>query len=134
MTDEIEALSGHQNGQADILEAGEQLTALFDLPSVDVCVTSVQMFGQGARASLAIHLSNGETMQFASLRDMVGPQALIAELVACSGATPTLKQPQAVQAVRLARIIAERTQVPTTTSQRIGASNTCSRPRGSTST
>ena len=113
MNDDVEGLAARQNGTPDILEAAEQLAALLDLPAVGVHVTSVSMFGQGASASLDVHLSNGETMLFASIRDMVRPQTLAAELVACAGATPQLKQPQAVQAVRLARIIAERTQAAT---------------------
>jgi hypothetical protein len=107
---DVEDLAGQQNSVPDILEAAEQLAALLDLPAVGVHVASVQMYGQGAGASVDIHLSNGETMLFASIRDMVRPQSLIAETVACAGATPTLKQPQAVQVVRLARIIAERSQ------------------------
>jgi hypothetical protein len=113
MSEGVEDLAGSQNGMPDILEAAEQLAALLDLPAVDVHVTSVQMFGQGASASLDIHLSNAETMRFASIRDMVRPQSLIAEVVACAGAAPQLKQPQAVQVVRLARIIAERAEVAT---------------------
>jgi hypothetical protein len=89
----------------------EQLEGLLGLPAVGVKVTRVAMFGQGAAASIDIELSNGETMVFGSVREMVRPQSLIAELVACSGATPELKQPQAVRIVKLARLLAERVQV-----------------------
>ena len=111
MSGETDELSDRQDGPPNLLEAAEQLGVLLDLPSVDTRVTGVEMFGQGAGASVDIRLSNGETMQFASVRDMVRPQSLIAETVACSGATPLLKQPQAVQVARLARLIAERTHV-----------------------
>jgi hypothetical protein len=89
-------------------EALKQLAELLHLDSVDVRIVSVRMFGQGATASLDIDLDNGETMRFDSLRDMVRPQTLMCELVACTGATPTLKQPQAMRVVALARSIAGR--------------------------
>jgi hypothetical protein len=110
---DVEDLAGRQNGTLNILEAAEHLTALLDLTSVDVQVTGAAMFGSGAAASLDINLSNGETLRFASVRDMVRPQALMAEVVACTGATPQLKQPQAMRAVALARVIAERIELAT---------------------
>src|SRR5829696_1464600 len=97
------------DGKPQTTDPAAELSALLGLPSVGVHITSARWFGQGAAASIDLELSNGETMQFASVRDMVRPQGLIAELVACAGATPTLKQPQAVHAVKLARAIAERT-------------------------
>lgn len=97
----------------DPIGAAEQLAALLDLASVDIQVRGARTFGQGSRASVQIDLSNGETLEFDSLRDMVRPQNLIAEVVACSGATPALKQPQAVRAVALVRAIAEHTRTMT---------------------
>lgn len=91
----------------------EQMEGLMGLPAVGIEVTAVRMYGQGAGASFDIELSNGETMVFPSVRDMVRPQSLIAELVACSGATPDLKQPQAVRVVKLARLLAEHTRTAT---------------------
>jgi hypothetical protein len=87
------------------------LTGLLGLDTEGVKVTGVVMFGRGSSASIDINLSNGETMIFATVRDMIRPQFLIAELVACAGATPAIKQPQCVKIVKLARHIAERVQV-----------------------
>jgi hypothetical protein len=103
-----------RNGRAPDSAVGEELERLAELlglPLVGVEITDVKMFGQGAGASIDICLSNGETMSFQSIREMVRPQYLIAELVACAGATPELKQPQAVQVVKLARTLAERVQL-----------------------
>jgi hypothetical protein len=92
-------------------EEREQLAKLCGLPEVGVDIGIPVMYGNGATASIDIPLSNGETMSFPSIREMVRPQALIAELVACAGATPELKQPQAVRIVKLTRALAEHVQV-----------------------
>jgi hypothetical protein len=89
----------------------DTLAALMRLPEVDVMVTGVTMFGQGGSASIDIGLSNGETMRFQSVREMIRPQVVIAELVACAGATPEINQSRCVQIVRLARALGERVQV-----------------------
>jgi hypothetical protein len=109
MSDDIENLAHRQNGALNILEAAEHLAALLDLPSVGVEIRGAHVVGQGSRASVQIALSNGETLEWDTVRDMVRPQNLIAEVAACTGATPTLKQPQAVRAVALVRALAERT-------------------------
>ncbi len=103
----LDDLAGRQNGGLNILEAAEHLAALLDLPSVNVEIRGARIFGQGSRSPVEIDLSNGETMEIDTLRDMVRPQNLIAEVAACAGATPTLKQPQAVRAVALVRALAE---------------------------
>jgi hypothetical protein len=86
------------------------LEELLGLDAEEVNVVAVRMWGEGSSASLDIELSNEETLRFKSLREMVRPQALAAELVACAGATPKLDQARAVRAVKLARKIAERTR------------------------
>jgi len=119
----------------DPAAALEQLAEMLHLPSVDVRIVSIRMFGQGATASLDVELDNGETMRFDSLWDMVRPQTLMCELVACTGATPALKQPQAMRAVALARSIAGRLQTATEDDIAIDwACSTCREPNTSTST
>jgi len=110
LADELASRNGRLRVAEDA-DPRELLEGLLGLPGVGVGVTRVAMFGQGAGASIDIHLSNGETMVFQSIREMVRPQLLVAELVACSGATPELKQPQAVRIVKLARLLAERAHV-----------------------
>jgi hypothetical protein len=90
------------------------LEKLLGLDKVQVKVLSATVTGQGSRASVQIKLSNGELLEFDSIRDMVRPQNLIAEVAACTGANPTLKQPQAVTAITLVRQIAERVRTATT--------------------
>jgi hypothetical protein len=84
------------------------LAVMLGLAELEVQVTGVKMFGRGAAASIDIELSNGETMSFPSVREMVRPGLLLAEVVACSGATPKLDQRGALQVVKLARQTAER--------------------------
>jgi hypothetical protein len=91
----------------DPIEAAEQLAALLDLPSVDVDIRGARVSGQGSRASVQIQLSNGEELEFDTVRDMIRPQSLIAEVAARTGACPQLKQPQAARAVALVRALAE---------------------------
>jgi hypothetical protein len=106
MSDELPPLTATG---PDPIEAAEQLAALLDLPSVDVDIRGARITGQGSRASVQIRLSTGTTMEFDTVRDMVRRQNLIAEVAACTGACPQLKQPQAVRAVALVRALAEHT-------------------------
>ncbi len=96
-----------RRGVPDPFEAAEQLTALLDLASVGVDVRGARIIGRGSRARVQVHLSNGEMLEFEELRDMIRPQALAAEVVAATGATPALKQPQCVRAAALVRALAE---------------------------
>lgn len=50
-------------------------------------------------------------MSFPTILDMIRPQRLAAELVACTGTKPKLRQDQAVHAVSLARELADFTEV-----------------------
>lgn len=105
----IDDLAQAAGNTIDPIAAAEQLAAMLDLPSVGVHITGARVVGQGSRASAQITLSNGEVLEFDSLFMMCRPQNLIAEVAACTGATPTLKQPQAVRAVALVRALAEHT-------------------------
>ena len=106
----IDDLASTQNGQLDPIEAAEQLAALLDLPSVGVQIRRARVTGRGSRASVQIELSNDEELEFDSVRDMIRPQNLVAEVAACTGACPSLKQPQAARAVALVRALAEHTR------------------------
>lgn len=97
----------HRNGTAEPGVAVEKLGILLDLPSVGLEVRAARVFGQGSRASVEIEVSNGETMAWDTIRDMARPASLAAEVVACTGACPSLKQPQAFRVVALVRALAE---------------------------
>jgi hypothetical protein len=86
--------------------AAMALGELLDLPTVGLKVRGARVFGKGSGAAVEIDISNGETLTFGTLRDMMRPQVLIAEVAACTGATPTLKQQQCAQALTLARKVA----------------------------
>lgn len=98
---------------ADAGEAMRALGELLALDSVSVTVTAARVYGRGSGASLEIDVSNGETLTFGTLREMMRPQALIAEVAACTGATPAIKQVQCAQALTLARAAAEYVEVDT---------------------
>lgn len=86
--------------------AAKVLTDLLELPSVDMKITGARVYGKGSSASLELDVSNNETLTFATLREMMRPQTLIAEVAACTGAAPALKQVQCAHALTLARQIA----------------------------
>lgn len=102
--DDLAAMQG-----SDPIGAAEQLNALLSLPT-SAAVRGARITGHGSRATFEIDLANDDTMLFDSVRDMTRPANLIAEVAAVAGVAITLKQPQAVQAVVLARALAERTQ------------------------
>lgn len=103
--------SAHLNTNKDA--AAGALTELLGLDQVDLKVTGARVFGRGAGASADLHLSDGTQITFESLRDVGMPSRLTVEVTACTGATPKLKGPQAIQAVALLRQIAEHTEAPT---------------------
>jgi hypothetical protein len=84
-----------------------QLGALLDLPSVGLAVRGARVVGRGSSASADIYLSDDTMVTFETLRDVANASRLSVEMAACTGATPRLKAPQAVQAVALIRAIAE---------------------------
>jgi hypothetical protein len=90
-------------------EALAQLHELLDLASANIRIREARVYGKGSGAAVEIDLSNGETMTFASLGAMLRPQVLIAELAACAGTRPALKQPHCAEAMvlikRLARYV-----------------------------
>lgn len=103
----IDELAAMQNEILDPLAAAEQLAILLNLTGVGLTIRRARVFGQGSRATVEIEISNGETMIWDTIRDMTRPASLAAEVVACTGAVPTLKQPQAFRAVSLVRALAE---------------------------
>lgn len=105
----IDDLADAQNAP-DPIAAAEQLAAMLALDDVGVQIRGARITGQGSRASVQIQLSNGEELEFDSIRDMVRPQNLVAEVVACTGACPTIKPMQAIRAAALTRTLAERLQ------------------------
>jgi hypothetical protein len=111
MTDILSQLSQRANG-AGAQRTQLELEALYGLTDREITVAEVRWFGKGQTSSVDIELSNGETMKFPSILDMVRPQRVGAELVACTGARPKLTQDQAIHAVSLARDLASFTAVP----------------------
>lgn len=109
----VDQLAVMQSGTPDPIAAAEQLTVLFDLPSVGLRVTGARRFGSGSGASVEIDVSSvdgrgsGETLSFETTRDMASPAVLSAELVACTGAIPKMTRAQALKAVALTRTLAE---------------------------
>lgn len=104
--DELEAMR-----TPDPIGAATELGILLDLSSVDLTVKAARIFGQGSRATVELDVSNGETLVWDTIRDMTRPASLAAEVVACTGACPNLKQPQAFRAVALVRTLADHEQV-----------------------
>ncbi len=94
-------------------DAGAQLNALLGLVDVGMTLKSAVTTGQGARASAQLELSNGEWLEFDSLREMAHPTVLKAELAACAGATPKITAADAITAVALLRQVARRQQTMT---------------------
>lgn len=107
----IDDLAAEQSGVPDPLKARELLGALLDLPSVGLFIRGARVVGRGSKASADLHLSDGTEINFESMRDVANPTRLAVEVAACTGATPRLKAPQAVQAVALIRALAEHHEV-----------------------
>jgi hypothetical protein len=101
------------NGKVDPIAAAEQIATIWGLEDVGVQIRGAGIFGTGSRAPVEIYLSNDDTMEFESIRDMTRPANLAAELVAWTGATPKLNQAQAVRSVALIRSLGERQQMLT---------------------
>lgn len=74
----------------------------------DIEVVSAIVTGQGSRASAEIKLSNGDTMEFESLRELANPTLLAAELAACAGVLEPVTKATALKAVALLRRLAQR--------------------------
>jgi len=91
----------------DAIEAATQLAALLDLPSIGLQIRGARIVGRGSKASADLRLSDDTTISFESLRDVGNATRLALEVAACTGATPKLKAPQALQAIRLLRMIAD---------------------------
>ena len=98
----------------DAIEAAAQLAALLDLPSVGLDIRGARIVGRGSKASADLRLSDDTTIAFESLRDVGNATRLALEVAACTGATPRLKAPQALQAIRLLRAIADHEHAFTT--------------------
>lgn len=109
----IDDLAAEQRSLPDPIAAAEALTALLDLGSVGLSIRGARIVGRGSKASADLHLSDGSTVLFEALRDVANPTRLAVEIAACTGATPRLKAPQAVQAVALLRALAEHQEVVT---------------------
>jgi len=110
----VDELASDQKGPLDPMTAAERLSALLDLPSVGLTVVGARVVGRGSRASADLRLSDGSEIQFETIRDLANPTRLCVEVAACTGATPRLKVPQAVQAVAFVRCLAEHQHVVTT--------------------
>ena len=98
----------------DAIEAAAQLAALLDLPSVGLEIRGARIVGRGSKASADLHLSDETSIAFESLRDVGNATRLALEVAACTGATPKLKAPQALQAIKLLRAIADHEEAFTT--------------------
>src|SRR5688572_4921663 len=81
----------------DAIAAAELLTELLGLADIDLTIRGARIVGRGSRASADLYLSDGTEVTFETLRDFANPTRLALELAACTGATPTLKAPQAIK-------------------------------------
>lgn len=102
----IDQLTATQ-AQPDAMTAALQLAALLDLESVGLEIRGARVVGKGSRASCDVYLSDGSTMTFERMSDVCKAPVLAAEVVACTGALPKLKTPDALNAARLIRLVAE---------------------------
>lgn len=109
----IDELASEQSGPIDPMTAAERLTALLDLSKVGLSVRGARVVGRGSGASADLHLSDGTEINFPTLRDAANATRLAVEIAACTGATPRLKAPQAIQVVALIRALAEHQHVLT---------------------
>lgn len=109
----LDELAAGQDGKLDPTTAAAQLTAIFDLASVDVSVTGARVVGRGGSASCDLFLSDGSALTFEAVRDLANVTKLKIELAACTGATPKLTPAQAIQAVALVRALADHHRVVT---------------------
>jgi hypothetical protein len=93
--------------------AAATLTKLLALNTVDLSVKSARIVGRGSRASVDLELSDGSWVYFERFADIGNPGRLVTEIVACTGAQPTLKSPEARQVMALIRTIAEHEETVT---------------------
>jgi hypothetical protein len=91
----------------------QTLESLLGFDKVDVSVLAVRVFGKGARATVEVDVSNGEMLTWDTVREMLRPANLAAEVVACTGATPNLTIAQCMRAVALMRELAAITKTMT---------------------
>ncbi len=84
----------------------DRLSDLLALPSVGLSVIGARLIGDGGDAAAYLDLSNGSELVFKSMREMVQPSRLMAEVVATTGALLKLKQPQSMEVVALVRQVA----------------------------
>lgn len=98
-------------GPPDPFSAAEELAALLDLPAVGLSIRGARIVGRGSGASADLYLSDDTTVTFDSLRDVGTPKSLALQIAACAGASPKLKQPDAIRAVVLLRALADHAEV-----------------------
>jgi hypothetical protein len=84
------------------------LETLLGLPEVGVRIVGVNIWGSGAFMDIA--LDNGEALKFLSVKEMIRPQTILAEVVGRKGGVPKLDQRKAAHAVRLARLLGDHTR------------------------
>jgi len=84
----------------------DQLTELLGLDVAGVKATGAAMYGRGSAARAVIYLSNGNALEFDSIRDMGRPQAMLTELASVVGVAPELKQSGCMRAITLVHRIA----------------------------
>jgi hypothetical protein len=92
---------------ADAKQARRALEELLTLDTAGIKITAARVYGKGSGAQVEIDLSNGETMTFGALRDMLRPQALIGEVGATAELHLTVKQPQCAEAMVLTKKLAQ---------------------------
>lgn len=103
----IDELSASQSSKPDPITAAQELAAILDLASVELSIRGGRIVGRGSSATADLYLSDGSVIEFESLRQIANPKALIVEIAACTGATPTIKAAQAVRAVALLRALSD---------------------------
>jgi hypothetical protein len=99
-------INAESGGRVAAMALGE----LFDLPAKGLKIHDARVYGKGSNAAVEIDVSNGETLSFGSLREMMRPQTVIAEVAACTGSTPGLKQGQCAIAITLVKAVAKTVQ------------------------
>jgi hypothetical protein len=105
LREELRELGDRPNGKPETV--ARELTTLLGLDRVGLSVTGARVVGRGSRASADLYLSDGSTVTFDSLRDFANSTRLEVEIVACTGATPSLTKRKAHRATALLCELAE---------------------------
>lgn len=85
----------------------EQLNVLLALDQAGKRIDGVRVFGRGSKAHVCLHLDDGSRIVLDPLGSCSSPAKLSLEVASQAGATPTLKTPDVLQAVKLFYLLGE---------------------------